>query len=104
VIVLITGTHGVELLDADAPHLSGLAQGIGRGDGIFETALYADGKINKIDEHLWRLKRSADLIDLEVPDDEAWKRAITTAVDAWQPPQDEAHIPGEALVKLSVIR
>lgn len=104
VIVLITDTPGGDLLDADAPHLSGLAQGIGRGDGIFETALFADGRINKLDEHLWRLKRSADLMDLQIPADDAWKRAITTAIDAWEPPTGEAHIPGEAMVKLSVIR
>lgn len=116
VIVLLTDSPGGEILDPGAPHFSGLAQGIGRGDGIFETALYARGKVNKLDEHLWRLKRSADLLDLEIPTDGAWERAVATAIEAWcagsqeNPESQEAegtqegHIPGEAMVKLSVIR
>lgn len=104
VVVLITDAPDGELLDADAPHFSSLAQGIARGDGIFETALYTGGRVKKLDEHLWRLNRSAGLTGIEIPDDDRWRRAVATAVGAWKPENKEGYIPDEALVKLFVLR
>ncbi|NLE97008.1 MAG: aminodeoxychorismate lyase [Propionibacterium sp.] len=105
VVVLLNPAHpDGELLDEAVPHFSALAQGIARGDGIFETARYAGGRVRKLDEHLWRLHRSAGLTGLDIPDDDAWRRAITTAIDAWQPTDSDDVVAGEALVKLLVMR
>ncbi|MDL2290978.1 aminotransferase class IV [Desulfovibrio sp. OttesenSCG-928-F20] len=38
-----------------------------RGDGIFETVKYIDGRMYRLDEHLARMQRSADGIFLEPP-------------------------------------
>ncbi len=37
------------------------------GDGVYETLRVYDGVVFKIDEHLWRLFRSASLIGLSIP-------------------------------------
>lgn len=104
VVVFVSDSHGGELLDPSTPHLSALAQGIGRGDGIFEVALYTHGRINKLDEHLWRLRRSAGLLGLDIPSDDAWRAAIDRGMQAWEPVADAESVPGEAMIKLSVIR
>lgn len=43
-----------------------------RGDGIFETVKYIDGRMYRLDRHLERMKRSADGIYLEPPC--SWER------------------------------
>ncbi|ORV41069.1 4-amino-4-deoxychorismate lyase [Mycolicibacter engbaekii] len=54
-----------------------------RGDGVFETLLVRDGTACLLDEHLHRLARSAQLMDLPVPDLDQWRRAAETAVEHW---------------------
>ena len=105
VLVLLTphNPSGV-LVDANAPHFSPRAQGISRGDGIFETMLFAGNRVKKMDEHLWRLRRSAAITDIEAPSDEHWRRAVETAVAAWRYEPGDGLIPHEALVKLLVLR
>lgn len=105
VVVLLNAAHpDGELLDSDVPHFSALAQGIARGDGIFETARHADGRVRKLDDHLWRLARSAGLTGIDIPDDRAWRRAIDTALAAWNPTPSDDVVEGEALVKLMALR
>lgn len=43
-----------------------------RGDGIFETVKYIDGRLYRLDRHLERMQRSADGIYLEPPC--SWER------------------------------
>ena len=38
-----------------------------RGDGVFETIKYMDGRLYRFDQHLERMRRSADSIFLEPP-------------------------------------
>ncbi len=86
--------------DAATAQLSVLDQGVTRGDGIFESALYTDGIVRKLDAHLARLRVSASTCDLLVPHEEAWRAAIATAVAAF-----EASTPAEeAVVKLVATR
>lgn len=54
-----------------------------RGDGVFETLLVRDGSACLVDAHLQRLVRSAELMDLPVPDLAEWREAIDTAVRQW---------------------
>ena len=105
VLVLLTSqSPGGVLVDADAPHLSPRAQGIARGDGVFETMLFDGQRIKKMDEHLWRLRRSGTITDIEVPSDEHWRAAVDTAISAWRYEPLDGMIPHEAMVKLFVMR
>lgn len=105
VVVLLTPEHpDGELLDPSVPHFSALAQGLARGDGIFETSLLDHGRVRKLDEHLWRLGRSAGIVGLDIPEPDRWRRAVATAVAAWDPGEIAGAVPGEALVKLFALR
>ncbi|GAA3703758.1 aminodeoxychorismate lyase [Zhihengliuella alba] len=97
--------------DASAPQLSVLDQGVTRGDGVFESALYKGGAVRKLDMHLARLQSSAQLSDLEVPAEDAWRAAVATAVaqydDEARRSASAADAPGgeaEAVVKLIATR
>lgn len=104
VVLLTSDDPDGLLMDAAAMHFSALAQGIMRGDGIFESALYAGGRVRKLDRHLARLARSARMTGIEIPSEESWRRAVDTAIDAWRPEPSEEHVADEAVVKLMVIR
>lgn len=43
-------------------------EGVLRGDGVFETLLVHEGKLHALDGHLARLARSADLLEIPLPD------------------------------------
>ncbi len=65
--------------------------GIIRGDGVFETITVVDGRPQALEPHLARFERSARMLDLPVPDVEAWRRAIE-AVCAELDPVREAFV------------
>ncbi|KQQ00828.1 MULTISPECIES: aminotransferase class IV [unclassified Rathayibacter] len=52
-----------------------------RGDGIFETLAVIHGRPHGLEEHLHRLRASAEAIGLRLPDDEAWTAAVSLALD-----------------------
>ncbi|NVM98772.1 aminodeoxychorismate lyase [Arthrobacter sp. SDTb3-6] len=84
VLVFLDPSHpDGRLADAEAPALLATDQGATRGDGIFETLLAVNGAPRKVQAHLHRLATSAQSLALEVPEADAWLRAITTAVDAF---------------------
>lgn len=66
--------------DAAAPTLSVLDLGASRGDGIFETLGVIGGTAQGVEEHLARLVRSADMLDLPEPHLGQWRRGIARAV------------------------
>ena len=93
------------LADASKPQLLVTDQGATRGDGIFETMLAVDGNVRKIQAHLDRLAGSALALDLAIPSEEEWRRAVTTAVSEHRtqhPPASGAD--DELVVKLVVTR
>ena len=57
------------LLPADGLHLSVFDRGFQLGDGIFETLRARAGRPTELDEHVARLRRSADGLDIPLPDD-----------------------------------
>lgn len=88
--------------DAAAPTILATDQGLTRGDGIFESMLAVDSRPRKVQAHLDRLASSARAMDLELPAQEVWLRAITTAIAGY-----EATEPAAAdgiVVKLIVTR
>jgi 4-amino-4-deoxychorismate lyase len=93
------------LADATKPQLLVTDQGATRGDGIFETMLAVDGSVRKIQAHLDRLAGSAVALDLTIPGEEEWRRAVATAVSehlVQHPPASGAG--NELVVKLVVTR
>ncbi|MEO5918070.1 MAG: aminotransferase class IV [Candidatus Limnocylindrales bacterium] len=57
------------IVEADGPHLSSFDRGFQLGDGIFETLRAWNGHVTELEEHLARLRRSADGLELRLPDD-----------------------------------
>ncbi|MFI5780201.1 aminodeoxychorismate lyase [Nocardia sp. NPDC051570] len=57
--------------------------GVLRGDGVFETVLVRDGKACAIELHLARLRRSAEALELPVPDPGRWRTAVEAAAKEW---------------------
>jgi branched-chain amino acid aminotransferase len=56
-----------ELLPADARHLSVADRGFQLGDGVFETMRARGGRVTELPEHLARLHRSADGLEIPLP-------------------------------------
>ena len=93
------------LADASQPQLMVTDQGATRGDGVFETMLAVGGNVRKIQAHLDRLAGSADALDLAIPGQDEWRRAIATALSEHRvqnPPA--AGAADELVVKLVVTR
>ncbi|ACL41593.1 aminotransferase class IV [Pseudarthrobacter chlorophenolicus A6] len=93
------------LADAAQPQLMVTDQGATRGDGIFETMLAVRGSVRKIQAHLDRLDGSAAALDLSIPGQDDWRRAIATAIaehQAQYPAPDAGD--DELVVKLVVTR
>ncbi|HMJ81485.1 MAG TPA: aminotransferase class IV [Candidatus Dormibacteraeota bacterium] len=57
------------LVPAAGPHLSSFDRGFQLGDGVFETLRARRGHAAELDEHLARLRRSADGLSIALPDD-----------------------------------
>lgn len=93
------------LADAAKPQLMVTDQGATRGDGIFETMLAVDGSVRKMQAHLDRLDGSAEALDLAIPDQAAWRRAINTALAGHLAQHPATQGTGdERVVKLVVTR
>ncbi len=70
-----------ELVAADARHLSAFDRGFQLGDGVFETLRARGGHPTELEEHLARLRRSANGLDIDLDEaldlgdgPEAWIR------------------------------
>ncbi|HKS46245.1 MAG TPA: aminodeoxychorismate lyase [Amycolatopsis sp.] len=83
VLAFLDGTLG----DPDLPHVRVEDLGLMRGDGVFETVLVAGGRPRELRPHLDRLARSAAMLDLPEPDDEAWQRTTQLVIDNWSGPE-----------------
>lgn len=98
---------GGRLADATRPQLMATDQGATRGDGVFESLLAVGGKPRKLQAHLDRLAGSARLLELDIPAEDTWRRAIITAISEYR----RQHVPDagtveddELVVKLLVTR
>jgi 4-amino-4-deoxychorismate lyase len=84
--------------DASQPQLLVTDLGATRGDGIFETMHAVGGTVRKIQAHLDRLAGSAQALDLVIPTEDEWRRAITAAVSEHR----SRHLPTSAADELAV--
>jgi 4-amino-4-deoxychorismate lyase len=67
----------------DEPVVTAFDLGLGRGDGVFESALVAGGATPHLDDHLTRLRRSAGILGIAHPGDDAVRAVVATAVEGW---------------------
>ncbi|TVT59262.1 aminodeoxychorismate lyase [Amycolatopsis rhizosphaerae] len=79
VLAFLDGT----LANPETPHIRVDDLGLMRGDGVFETILVVDGEPRELRPHLDRLARSASMLDLPEPDDEAWQHVVAQVIDNW---------------------
>ena len=97
------------LVEAGVPHLNVSDRGFQLGDGIFETARARRGVVIELDEHLARLRESADALAilLEI-DDATLAEAIADLLAAedlagtGSEPGDAA--PGDAALRITISR
>jgi branched-chain amino acid aminotransferase len=84
------------LLPADGPHLSVFDRGFQLGDGIFETLRARGGHPTELAEHIARLRRSANGLDIALPDDIDAQLAVgiaqLLAADGFDTPTGDASL------------
>ncbi|MEV5054254.1 aminodeoxychorismate lyase [Arthrobacter sp. LAR12-1-1.1] len=100
---------GGRVADASQPQLMATDLGATRGDGVFESLLAVGGRPRKIQAHLTRLAGSARLLELDIPAEDAWRRAVETVLREFRGKDPAAAATGgadedEVVVKLLVTR
>jgi len=70
--------------DSSKPQLMATDQGATRGDGVFESLLVVGGTPRKLQAHLNRLAGSARALELDIPEEDTWRRAIGTAISEFR--------------------
>jgi 4-amino-4-deoxychorismate lyase len=68
---------------ADQPVVTALDQGLGRGDGVFESVAVVDGRAPYVAAHLARMRSSAALLELPDPGDDVWHALLDTVLADW---------------------
>jgi len=81
-------------MDSTAPALRVGELSTQRGDGIFETLSVVNGHPQEVEPHIARLRNSAEICDLPVPNPAQWRAAIAYAV---------ARIPHEGELALKFV-
>jgi branched-chain amino acid aminotransferase len=87
---------------ADARHLSAFDRGFQLGDGVFETLRARAGRPTELDEHLARLRRSADGLSIPLPADVGTR--VATAIDELLAAEDLGGPDSDASVRITVSR
>ncbi|SDS47452.1 branched-chain amino acid aminotransferase [Paraoerskovia marina] len=73
---------GGVLVDATQPSVSAVDHGVTVGDGVFETCRVDDGAPFALTRHLARLRRSAEGLGLDAPDDGTIRCAVREVLAA----------------------
>ncbi len=74
---------GALAVPADQPVVTAFDQGLGRGDGVFESVAVVDGGTPHLTAHLVRLARSAGLLELADPGEAAWRALVDAVLAQW---------------------
>ncbi|HXG25815.1 MAG TPA: aminotransferase class IV [Candidatus Binatia bacterium] len=87
---------------ADGRHLSAYDRGFQLGDGVFETLRARGGRPTELAEHLARLRRSAEGLDIELGDD--LEREVEAGIAALLDADGLAGPDGDASIRITVTR
>ncbi|WP_347058128.1 aminotransferase class IV [Blastococcus sp. HT6-30] len=68
---------------AGEPVVTAFDQGLGRGDGVFESVAVVAGRTPHLDAHLARFARSAALLGLDSPGDAVWTALVAAVLADW---------------------
>jgi 4-amino-4-deoxychorismate lyase len=74
---------GAVAVPADAPVVTAFDQGLGRGDGAFESVAVVDRGTPHLAAHLERLRSSARLLELPDPGDAVWRTLLDAVLADW---------------------
>jgi branched-chain amino acid aminotransferase len=96
--VWVNGT----LAPADAPHLSAFDRGFQLGDAVFETLRARAGRVTELDEHLARLRSSADGLAIALP--ASAEADIAAGITDLLRAEDLAGPDGDAAIRITVSR
>jgi len=89
-VVAIWRNGAAQRSAGDEPVISAFDLGLGRGDGVFESVFVSGGGTPHLADHLARLHRSAELLELADPGEETWRELVDAVVGAW--PVDRAGV------------
>ena len=70
---------------AGEPVVTAFDQGLGRGDGVFESASVVSSAAPHLAAHLDRLARSAAILELSDPGEAAWRALVQAVLADWPP-------------------
>ena len=87
---------------AEGRHLSAFDRGFQLGDGVFETLRARGGRPTELAEHLARLRRSADGLDIDL--DDGLESAIRAGIDALLEAEDLGGPDGDASIRITASR
>ena len=68
---------------ADEPVVTAFDQGLGRGDGVFESVAVLGGRAPYVDAHLARMAASAARLDLPDPGPAVWHALVDAVLADW---------------------
>ena len=91
-----------QVVPAEDRHLSVFDRGFQLGDGIFETLRARGGNPAEFDAHLARLRRSADGLDIDLPDDIG--RRLADGISALLAADGLDGPDGDASIRITVSR
>jgi 4-amino-4-deoxychorismate lyase len=74
---------GAVAVPADEPVVTAFDQGLGRGDGAFESVAVVDGGTPHLAAHLARLRSSAHLMELPDPGEDVWRALLDAVLGGW---------------------
>jgi 4-amino-4-deoxychorismate lyase len=82
-VVAIWRNGAAARISGDEPAISAFDQGLGRGDGVFESVAVTEGATPHLDDHLARLRRSAAVLELTDPGAGVWQALVDTVLADW---------------------
>ena len=68
---------------ADEPVVTAFDQGLGRGDGVFESIAVMGARTPHLDAHLTRMTASAALLELVDPGEQVWHALVDAVLADW---------------------
>jgi 4-amino-4-deoxychorismate lyase len=74
---------GAVAVPAGEPVVTAFDQGLGRGDGAFESVAVVDGGTPHLAAHLARLRSSAHLMELPDPGEDVWRALLDAVLGGW---------------------